>query len=57
MEISDSLEETLLQDVWNSAEEEHGALSVMTSGMILMLKLYAINWVLHEQVCHVIDGF
>ena len=59
MEISDSLEETLvlLQDVWKYAVEEHGALSVMTTGMILMLKLYAINWVLHEQVCHVIDGF
>ena len=52
MEISDSLEETLvlLQDVWKYAVEEHGALSVMTSGMILMLKLYAISWVLYEQV-------
>ena len=56
MGISDSLEETLLQDVWKYAVEEYGALSVMITGMILMLKLYAINWVFHEQVCHVIDG-
>ena len=51
MEISDSLEEILLQDVWKSAVEEHGALSVMTTGMMLTLKLYVISWALHEQVC------
>ena len=48
MEISDSLEEILLQDEWRSAVEEHGALSVMTTGMMLMLKLYVIRWALHE---------
>ena len=48
MEISDSLEEILLQDVWRSAVEEHGALSVMTTGMMLTLKLYVISWALHE---------
>ena len=51
MEISDFLEEILLQDVWKSAVEENGALSVMTTGMMLMHKLYVISWDLHEQVC------
>ena len=50
MEISDYLEETLLRHVWRSAVEERGALSVMISGMMLMLKLHAISWDLHEEV-------
>ena len=44
--------ETLVQDVWKFAVEVNGALSVMTSGITLMLKLYAISWALQEQVCH-----
>ena len=44
MEISDYLrEEMLVQDVWKFVMEEHGALSAMTTGTVLMLKLYAIN--------------
>jgi hypothetical protein len=53
MEILDCLEEEMaLQGVWKSALEEHGALSVMTSGTTLMLKLCVTSWALHEQVCH-----
>ena len=52
METSDYLrEEMALKDVWKSAMEEHGALSVMTTGITLMLKLYVISWDLHKQVC------
>ena len=31
--------------------EENGALSVITSGMTLMLKLHAISWALQKEVC------
>ena len=41
-----------MQDVWKFAVEVNGALSVMTSGITLMLKLYVISWALQEQVCH-----
>ena len=52
MEISNYPEEEMLvQDVWKFVVEVHGALSVMTTGITLMLKLYVINWDLHQQVC------
>ena len=52
METSDYLrEEMALKDVWKSVIEEHGALSVTTTGAILMHKLYVISWDLHKQVC------
>ena len=52
METSDYLQEEMaLKDVWKSAMEGHGALSVMTTGAILMHKLYVISWDLHKQVC------
>ena len=41
-----------MQDVWKFAVDVNGALSVMTSGITLMLKLYVISWALQEQVCH-----
>ena len=45
MEMSGYLMEAMVgKDVWNSAEEMYGALSVMTTGIILMLKLYVISW-------------
>ena len=40
-----------LKGVWKSALEEHGALSVMISGIALMLKLRVTSWALHKQVC------
>ena len=52
MEISDSLEEILLQGVWKSVREVHGAPSVTTPGITLMLRLCVISWALQEQVCH-----
>ena len=53
METLDCLGEEMVQkDVWNCAMEDHGALSVMTTGTTLMLKLCATSWALHEQVCH-----
>jgi hypothetical protein len=53
MEILDCLEEEMvLKDVWKCALEEHGALSVMTSGTTLMVKLCVTSWALHKQVCH-----
>ena len=52
METSGCLEEEMLvQDVWKSAVEEHGALSVTTPGITLMLKLYVISWAMQEEVC------
>jgi hypothetical protein len=42
--------EMALKDVWKSVLEEHGALSVTTSGTILMLKLCVTSWALHRQV-------
>ena len=51
METLDCLGEEMVQkDVWNCAMEDHGALSVMTTGTTLMLKLCATSWALHEQV-------
>ena len=45
MEMSDYLKEAMVwKDVWNSAEEMYGALSVMTTGIIMMLELYVISW-------------
>ena len=41
-----------LKDVWKSALEEYGALSVMTTGATLMLKLCVTSWTLHKQVRH-----
>ena len=40
------------KDVLKSALMEHGALSVMTTGIILMLKLCVTSWALHKQVHH-----
>ena len=52
METFDYLEEEMaLKDVWKSAFKEHGALSVMTTGITLMLKLCVTSWALHKQVC------
>ena len=52
METSDYLvEEMVLKDVWKFVVEAHGALSVMTTGATLMLKLCVISWDLHQQVC------
>ena len=45
-------EEMALKDVWKCAVEEYGALSVMTSGITLMLKLCVTSWALHKQVHH-----
>ena len=51
METFDYLEEGMaLKGVLKSAMEEHGALSVMTTGTTLMLKLCVISWALHKQV-------
>ena len=51
METFDCLEEEMaLPDVLKSALEEHGALSVMTPGATLMLKLCVTSWALHKQV-------
>ena len=46
-------EEMALKDVWKFALEEHGALSVMMTGMMLMLKLCVTSWALHKQVRHI----
>ena len=49
METFDYLEEGMaLKGVLKSAMEEHGALSVMTTGTTLMLKLCVISWALHK---------
>ena len=53
MEIFGCLEEGMaLKGVLKSAVEEHGALSVMTTGTTLMLKLCVTSWALHKQVHH-----
>ena len=50
-EIFDCLEEEMaLKGVWKSVVEEYGALSVMISGVTLMLKLYVTSWALHKEV-------
>ena len=43
-------EEMVLKDVWKFVTEVPGALSVMTSGITLMLKLYATSWDFLTQV-------
>ena len=43
-------EEMALKGVWKSVVEEYGALSVMISGVTLMLKLYVTSWALHKEV-------
>ena len=53
METFSCLVEKMAQkDVWKSALEEHGALSVMMTGITLMLKLCVTSWALHKQVHH-----
>ena len=51
METFICLEEvTVLKDVWKFVTKVPGALSVMTHGTTLMLKLYATSWALLTQV-------
>ena len=51
METFDCLGEVMaLKDVWKFVTTVPGALSAMTSGTTLMLKLYATSWALLTQV-------
>ena len=51
METFGCLEEEMVpKDVWKFVTGVPGALSVMTSGATLMLKLYATSWALLIQV-------